>query len=72
MYDINSFSEKEKTNRTIDNSLKIEHNQRNKILSGLEEAHNDDLILISDIDEIPNLENIKSKIENKIILFRQK
>jgi|TARA_B110000881_G_C18551417_1_gene504282 beta-1,4-mannosyl-glycoprotein beta-1,4-N-acetylglucosaminyltransferase len=72
LYDINSFSEKEKTNRTIDNSLKIEHNQRNKILSGLEEAHNDDLILISDIDEIPNLENIKSKIENKIILFRQK
>ena len=32
-----------------------------------------DLILISDLDEIPNLENIKfSILKNKIIIFEQK
>ena len=33
--------------------------QRNFITKGLKEAKNDDLILISDVDEIPNLENFK-------------
>ena len=33
LFDIENFSGSEKTNRIIDNTLKIEHNQRNKILS---------------------------------------
>lgn len=71
LFDISKFSEPNKTNRTIDNTLKIEHNQRNKILDGLKNANDEDLILISDVDEIPKLENIKNKIKNKIIMFRQ-
>jgi beta-1,4-mannosyl-glycoprotein beta-1,4-N-acetylglucosaminyltransferase len=72
LFDIENFSGSEKTNRIIDNTLKIEHNQRNKILDGLYDAERNDLILISDVDEIPKLENIKNKIKNKIICFNQK
>lgn len=71
LFDISKFSEPNKTNRTIDNTLKIEHNQRNKILEGLKNSNDEDLILISDVDEIPKLENIKNKIKSKIIMFRQ-
>ena len=47
--------------------------QRNTILEGLNSAEAEDLIIISDVDEIPDLENnnIKS-IKNKVILFKQK
>ena len=43
----------------IKNALIIENFHRDKILEGLIKANNDDLILISDVDEIPNLENLK-------------
>ena len=69
---LENLSGSKKTNSLIDNTLKIEHNQRNKILDGLNDAKKDDLILISDVDEIPKLENIKDKIINKIICFNQK
>ena len=72
LFDIEKYSGTEKTNRIIDNTLKIEHNQRNKILNGLKLADQNDLILISDVDEIPKLEEIRTKIKNKIILFRQR
>ena len=72
LFDIEKYSAAEKTNRIIDNTLKIEHNQRNKILEGLKLADQNDLILISDVDEIPKLEQIRTKIKNKIILFKQK
>ena len=49
-----------------------ENDQRNHILKGLKEAKNDDLILISDVDEIPNFNSINlSKIKNQIIMFEQ-
>ena len=38
----------EKGNRTIDNTLMIEHNQRNSIVKGIEDADQNDFILISD------------------------
>ena len=72
LYDISKVSVEDKNNRIIDNTLKIEHNQRNKILLGLNNANENDLILISDVDEIPKLENIKNKIKNKIVIFKQK
>lgn len=72
LFDINKFSGSEKTNKIIDNTLKIEHNQRNKILEGLDNADKNDLILVSDVDEIPKLEGIKKKINKKIICFNQK
>ena len=54
------------------NALLRENGQRNFILEGLKSAYDDDLILISDVDEIPNLENINLKrYKEKIIQFRQ-
>ena len=41
-------------------------------MKGLENSSKEDLILISDVDEIPNLELIDfKKIKNQIILFKQ-
>ena len=63
----------ERGNRIIDNTLMIEHAQRNSILKGLNEAEDNDLIIISDVDEIPNLQENDLKIANKkIIHFKQK
>ena len=46
--------------------------QRNAIQEGLKNADEDDLIIISDVDEIPNLEEINfNKIENDPIFFNQ-
>ena len=59
-----------KNKKILDNSLKRENNQRKKLIEGLESAEEDDLILSSDLDEIPNLSNFKFK--NKITLFEQK
>ena len=56
----------------IMNAVLRENNQRNFISEGLKFADNDDFILISDVDEIPNLENINFKSQKeKIIQFRQ-
>ena len=47
--------------------------QRENLTKGLKEATNEDLILISDLDEIPNLENLNLKdINNNIVIFEQK
>ena len=62
-----------KNSKYILNAVKRENMQRNTILEGLNSAEAEDLIIISDVDEIPDLENnnIKS-IKNKVILFKQK
>ena len=65
-------NEGEKSRKYIFNAAYRENGQRNLISKGLNEAENEDLILISDVDEIPKLNNINLKIINeKIILFRQ-
>ena len=47
--------------------------RRENLTKGLKEATNEDLILISDLDEIPNLENLNLKdINNNIVIFEQK
>ena len=54
------------------NALYRENAQRNYINNGIKDAKENDLILISDVDEIPNLSNINfSEINEKIILFKQ-
>ena len=54
------------------NAAKRENGQRNYIFNALEKANNDDLILISDVDEIPNLENFDyQNFNEKIIIFKQ-
>ena len=59
-----------KNKKILDNSLKRENNQRNTLIKGIKDVDDDDLILVSDLDEIPNLDNYKYK--NKITLFIQK
>ena len=57
----------------IENSLKRENYQRNYISKGLNDADAEDIIMVSDADEIPNLENLNlKKIKNKLIFFQQK
>ncbi len=61
-----------KSFKYIKNAILRENGQRNEVLKGLETAKDDDIILISDVDEIPNLERLDlSKIQEKIILFKQ-
>ena len=60
------------SNKFIINALLRENGQRNFIINGLKDADDDDYILVSDVDEIPNLEEVDfSKINQKILLFRQ-
>ncbi len=65
-------SEKEKSKKYIFNAIYRENGQRNYIEKGLELAKQNDIILISDVDEIPNLLDINfNEINEKIILFKQ-
>ena len=61
-----------KSYKLITNAHLRENDQRNQISQGLNDATDNDLILISDVDEIPNFESIKlEKINNQIIMFEQ-
>ena len=65
-------SEVEKNTKYIFNAAYRENGQRNFIQQGLTLAQDDDLILISDVDEIPNLKDLNLKeIKEKIIIFSQ-
>ena len=71
---INSYDADDiKESKIILNAYRREHHQRNNILNLLKSAEPNDQVIISDVDEIPNLENINfNEIKNKIILFNQK
>ena len=61
-----------KNSKYIMNALKRENFQRNAISRGLKRVNPDDLILISDVDEIPNLLSLNlENINDEIILFKQ-
>jgi len=61
-----------KSYKLILNAHLRENDQRNYISKGLTKADDNDLILISDVDEIPNLHSINlSKINNQIVIFEQ-
>ena len=71
LYIINKEQSKEiKKNKILDNALKRENYQRNFIFKQLEKFSEDDLVIINDLDEIPNLENFAYK--RKITIFKQK
>ena len=59
-----------KSLKTLDNALIRENYQRNFLFEEIKNFQDDDLIIISDLDEIPNLKNFKYK--NKITFFEQK
>ncbi len=64
--------EGEKSKKYIFNAAYRENGQRNLIKKGLSKATDEDLILISDVDEIPNLSDLHlQEINEKIILFKQ-
>ena len=59
--------------KLILNGMARDYYQRENLNKGLNESQDDDLIMISDLDEIPNLEGIDLRnINNKLILFKQK
>jgi len=62
----------EKSIKYIYNAYLRENGQRNYIVKGLNHADQNDIILVSDVDEIPNLEKIDfNKISEKLIFFNQ-
>tara|TARA_B100000963_G_scaffold355116_1_gene372786 strand:+ start:2202 stop:3065 length:864 start_codon:yes stop_codon:yes gene_type:complete len=67
---IDTDSESLKKNKIIDNGQIRETYQRNFCLGKIKKFSNEDLILINDLDEIPNLKNFYYK--NKITIFKQK
>ena len=65
-------NEAEKSRKYILNAALRENGQRNYIANGLQNASSEDLILISDVDEIPNLEEINlDNLKEKILMFQQ-
>jgi len=69
----NNDSEGEISRKEILNALKRENLQRDTIFNGLNDADKNDWIIISDLDEIPDLSNVNfNNIKNKIIFFKQK
>ena len=65
-------NENEKSRKYIFNAAYRENGQRNYIEKGIIKAKKNDIILISDVDEIPNITDINFyKIKEKIILFKQ-
>ena len=62
-----------KNGKYILNGYRRDNFQRNYIMNGIKNASLDDLILISDIDEIPNLKNLNlEEIKNRLIFFKQR
>ena len=65
-------NEAEKSRKYILNAALRENGQRNYIANGLQNASSEDLILISDVDEIPNLDEINlDNLKEKILMFQQ-
>ena len=61
-----------KSSKYILNAARRENGQRNYIIQGLLNSDDEDVILISDLDEIPNLSNYNlNNIDQKILLFKQ-
>ena len=61
-----------KSYKLIFNAHRRENFQRNLISKVLDKANEDDLIMISDVDEIPNLKDLNvARVNNKIVIFEQ-
>ena len=65
--------ENTKNSKYILNGMRRDFYQRNFIINGLKESADNDLILISDLDEIPKLDNIDlHSTKDKFVFFKQK
>tara|TARA_B110000438_G_scaffold302145_1_gene358947 strand:- start:134 stop:1027 length:894 start_codon:yes stop_codon:yes gene_type:complete len=66
-------TEENKGNKLIYNGINRDNFQRDMAKTLLKDLHDDDLVLINDIDEIPNMKNINfNNFSNKLIIFKQK
>jgi len=71
IYDNDSYSVR--AEKLINNSVKRENYQREMAQKFLDDLEPDDIILINDVDEIPNLKNLDfKKINKELIIFKQK
>ena len=69
----NEDSERTKEEKLILNGMARDYFQRECLKKGLQNLENDDLIIISDLDEIPNLNSLNfNEIKDNIVIFRQK
>ena len=65
--------EEKRGEKLILNGMARDYFQRENLKKGLKDTLDEDLILISDLDEIPNLDEIDfTKIKNDILIFEQK
>ena len=66
-------TDEDKSIKYILNGYKRDHFQRNYISDGISEVNENDIIIISDIDEIPNLKKIDlNDIKDNLVFFNQK
>ena len=73
IYEDDSDKRDTRGQKLVNNSNKRENYQRDMALESLVEANPDDIILINDIDEIPDLTGVDfRKINEKLIFFKQK
>lgn len=71
LYEINEKDNRRNEKIILNGNLR-EFYQRNSIALGLKDADKDDLIIISDVDEIPSLENFDfNQIKNQPVFFNQ-
>ena len=67
-----NYNDKKKSSRFIMNALRRENFQRNFIYKGISQASDNDWIIISDLDEIPDLKNYDlKKSELPLVFFKQ-
>ena len=72
LFQINSNSDDGNGLKRLNSLMRI-NIQYNKLIEGLEDADDNDLIMVSDCDEIPYLDNLNlENLKNEIILFNQK
>ena len=85
-FDINKYSKFKKkinyivVNDTPENIKKahkggeslVEQHQRNSIIKGLKKCEDNDLVILSDVDEIPDLNKLNEFDKNKYAVFSQK
>jgi beta-1,4-mannosyl-glycoprotein beta-1,4-N-acetylglucosaminyltransferase len=70
---VDGESKEKRGEKLILNGMARDYFQRENLSRGLIESTSDDLILISDLDEIPNLKYLDyTKIKNNILIFEQK
>tara|TARA_B100001057_G_C22694755_1_gene889254 strand:- start:185 stop:988 length:804 start_codon:yes stop_codon:yes gene_type:complete len=73
IYTVAEFNEDKDFNNHKGGESRIEQHQRNNISNGIKDANDDDLIMLSDSDEIPDLKKInKIKSTTKFTAFSQK